>query len=364
MALVLALPLVGCGTSPGATTGGPESTDQVQHIRLGVMPYQDYLTVVALGDAMGWFEAEGLQLDVTVLDWYDKTNEALASNSVDIASSTLDSRIGAAATFTGAKQFMLGYSYEGFGLLTRADSDFKTYEDVVAAGTPQDQAVAEVAGQLKGKTVIFPASGSSLVLVASTLAAAGLSLDDINVVDMNVDQGLSAFLGGNGDFYLGGTPQRVKAVKEGNRVLVDATNLPASAIELAGFAATDQFIADHSDALLKFIEIWYRGINYVKENPDDGYQRIVDKVNEIHGTEFLTVEDLAGIWNKVEYFPESACAAQDFFFEEGGARYWRQSFEAINTVYLANGSIKQAVLPEEVLVIEEFQQKALEATPC
>ncbi|MCW5952060.1 MAG: ABC transporter substrate-binding protein, partial [Propionibacteriaceae bacterium] len=199
---------------------------------------------------------------------------------------------------------------------------------------------------------------------ASTLAAAGLSLDDINVVDMNVDQGLSAFLGGNGDFYLGGTPQRVKAVKEGNRVLVDATNLPASAIELAGFAATDQFIANHSDALLKFIDIWYRGINYVKENPDDGYQRIVDKVNEIHGTEFLTVDDLAGIWNKVEYFPESACAAQGFFFEEDGARYWRQSFEAINTVYLANGSIKQAVLPEEVLAIEEFQQKALEVAPC
>lgn len=343
---------------------GEPGPDALQTIRLGVMPYQDYLTVVAFGDEMGWFEEEGIDLEYTVLDWYDKTNEALASNSVDIASSTLDSRIGPADTFTGAKQFMLGYSYEGFGLLTRPDSGVKTYQDFLDEGLEQEDAVAAVAAQLEGKTIIFPASGSSLVLVAATLESAGLSLDDINVVDMNVDQGLSAFLGGNGDFYLGGTPQRVRAMQEGNEVLVDATNLPASAVELAGFAATDQFIGEHPDLIEKFIRVWYRGIEYVNQNPEDGYKRIVDIVNEVHGTEFLTVEDMKGIWNQIEYFPESVCEAQEFFFDEDAPRYWGNSFDAINAVYLDAGSIKDEVDPDEVLALEQFQAQLLEDEDC
>jgi len=112
------------------------------------------------------------------------------------------------------------------------------------------------------------------------------------------------------------------------------------------------------------MEIWYRGIAYINANPADGYKRLVEKVNEVHGTEFLTEEDMTGIWNNVEYFPESPCDAQAFFYDPDSPRYWQQSFDAINDVYLANGSIKERVSPDEVLALDTFQKLLLEKFPC
>ena len=51
---------------------------------------------------------------------------------------------------------------------------------------------------------------------------AGLTYpDDFELIDMSHFEGLAAFLGGSGDGYIGGIPQRLRAGKEGAKILFD-----------------------------------------------------------------------------------------------------------------------------------------------
>ena len=355
----------------GATASSAgTSAQQSVKIRVGAMPYQDYLSI-QVGQEKGWFKQEGLDVEIIILPWYDQVNTALASGAIDIGSSTPDSRLAVHHKFPGAKLGLLGFSFEGFGLIVRP-GQFKTFEQLYKAnGRNKTKALRDAMRQLKGKTLLYPKQGGSTTFVETALGTAGLKLSDVKSIDMNSDLALAAFLRGQGDAFLGGLPQRTKALKEGHKLLVTASNLPPAAAELVGWAVTDKFAKANPDAFLKFMHVWYKGFQYYKKNPNDAGKIIVKKVNSISNSG-LTVPALKALWNvgtaaqlsvpnaqTAEYFPINAKAAQGFFFSPKGTRYWRTSYNAVMKSYIRQGLYKSPVPAAQIVSAPTWQKRYL-----
>lgn len=71
----------------------------------------------------------------------------------------------------------------------------------------------------------------------------------------------------------------------------------------------------------------------------------------------MTVEDLYGIWNVVEFFPLDACEAERLFYTPGSHRYWEPAYNAINDLYIEQNVVKGQVPPEDVLALQYFHEK-------
>lgn len=364
------LMLAGCGTqqAPGATNGAATQPAESQEtgsppaelvtLRVGSMPFQDYFSIWVAKEK-GWFEEEGIDVQITTLPWYDAVNTALASDSIDIGSSTPDSRLAVYQTYDGAKQVFLAFSFEGFGLIVRPD-EFDTYEELLEAnGGDKDAALRDAMAQLEGKTILYATTGGSSTFVETALSAGGLTLDDVTSIDLNVDQALTAFMRGEGDAFLGGLPQRTAALDAGNAILVTAADLPPEAAELVGWAARTDYAEEHPEAILGFMRGWYRTMQLIEESPDEGLQIIADKVNEVSNTG-LTVEALKGLWNVIEFFPASAQEAEEFFYDPDGDRYWRRAYDAVMTSYIKQGLYEEPVDPSEVMDVERFHEMYLD----
>lgn len=368
--LATALILAACGTAqqtPGDTTsdpqgqptqGGASPAGELVTLRVGSMPFQDYFSIWVAKEK-GWFEEEGVDVQITTLPWYDEVNTALASDSIDLGSSTPDSRLAVYHTYPGAKQVFLAFSFEGFGLIVRPD-EFDTYEEILADnGGDEEAALSDATAQLEGKTILYATTGGSSTFVETALSAGGLTLDDVTSIDLNVDQALTAFLRGEGDAFLGGLPQRTAALEAGNEILVTAADLPPEAAELVGWAARNDYAEEHPEAILGFMRGWYRTMQFIEENPDEGLGIIADKVNEVSNTG-LTVEDLQGLWNVVEFFPASAQEAEEFFYDEDGDRYWRRAYDAVMASYIKQGLYDEPVDPSEIMDVERFHEMYLD----
>ena len=115
---------------------------------------------------------------------------------------------------------------------------------------------------------------------------------DITIVDLNPDEGLAAFLSGTGDFYLGGIPQRTRATAEGYKPIVVG----------AGIITTPDYAAENQETLLKLLRVWFRIVNFVEEDTDEGASIILDILNAQTGAN-MEVEGFKVFWQGYEHYP-------------------------------------------------------------
>lgn len=340
----------------------PATAQDVTTLRVGAMPYQDYLSI-HIAQRHGWFAEEGVEVEIINLPWYDNINEALAGGSIDMGSSTPDSRLAVYQTYPDAKLAFLAFSFEGFGFIADPE-EFKSYDDILAEnGGDKDAALRDAMAQTKGKIACYPTTGGSTTFIETALGAAGLTLDDISIIDLEADEALQAFYADRCDFFMAGIPQRQRALKDGYVVLVSAGVLPPAAAELVGWAVTDEFINEHPDAVLGFMRGWYRGMKLVETSPDEAFAIIAEEVNKIHH-QGMTVDDLKGAWQVIEFFPNDACEAREFFFSPSGDRYWKAAFDAVMNSYVRQGRYSEPVSPEEIVTAPQVHDMYIEKYGC
>ena len=340
----------------------PATAEEMTKLRVGAMPYQDYLSI-HIAQRNGWFAEEGVEVEIINLPWYDNINEALAGDSIDMGSSTPDSRLAVYQTYPDAKLAFLAFSFEGFGFIANPEK-FKSYDDIFAEnGGDKEAALRDTMAQAEGKIACYPTTGGSTTFIETALGAAGLTLDDVSIIDLDADEALQAFYADRCDFFMAGIPQRQRALKDGYIVLVSAGVLPPAAAELVGWAVTDSFINENPDAVLGFMRGWYRGMDLAENNPDEAFTIIAEEVNKIHH-QGMTVDDLKGAWQVIEFFPNDACEAQDFFFEPSGDRYWKAAFDAVMASYVRQGVYSGPIAPEEIVTAPQVHQMYIEKYGC
>jgi ABC-type nitrate/sulfonate/bicarbonate transport system substrate-binding protein len=86
--LILGIVLIGCLVPLPAA---PVQAQELTTVRYAVSPFQDTLLPI-IGEEMGWYEEEGLDVEFIILGWTE-VQEALAAGQADVAINNISSVI-------------------------------------------------------------------------------------------------------------------------------------------------------------------------------------------------------------------------------------------------------------------------------
>lgn len=307
-----------------ACTGSVEGgTDQVT---LGISPFQDTMLPI-IAEEKGWFAENNLEVELTQLAW-DAVMPAVASGSVDVA---INNTTGVVTVANRSPEAIYWYGWnpftEGSALMGRPDLDLKTVDELEAEGMSSEEARQEVFRQLEGRTIVTTMGTDMGKQVTAALETSGVGRDNVEIVDMNPDQGLAAFLSGTGDVYLGGIPQRTRATAEGMVVVASGPDLAPPPIN--GFVTTSSYAEANEDTMLRLMNVMFRIVRYCNDETEACGEIITERLNEETGAE-LTVEGFVDFWQNFEHYAGNASEVEDIILSEEGFAYWKDTWDGDN----------------------------------
>jgi len=348
--------LSGCGGSGNylAKDNSPVNHTAVNDtVRVALAPYQDAL-LPTLGETKGWYKEEGLNVEFKLMAMTEM-QEALAAGAVDVTFNNIGSVISTHAKDPNAV-FAYGFNIfdGGYAIMIRKDGGIKPLSSFLSKIKNREEAVKACAAQLKGKTIVTTSHTDMEQAVTTALSRGGLNFsNDVHIRDFNPDEGLAAFLTGTGDAYLGGIPQRTRATKEGMIEMLVGPDLGSP--EINGYVTTKQFAIEHSEQLLKLLHVWFKSVDYVTNNMDDGATIIVAKLNAQSGASF-TNDDFRRFWNKIEHYPPTPEAVQKDILDPTGYSYWRNRWNDCNHYFVdITKAIPEKVDPDGTFIMPEIQ---------
>jgi NitT/TauT family transport system substrate-binding protein len=345
--LAAVVPAVALAATLAACSGGgasPTPDDEgLTNVTIGISPFQDtYLPII--GQEEGWFEEAGLEVELKSLSW-NATMSALISGDADIV---VNNTTGVVSVANADPEVVYAYGWnpftEGSALMIRPDGDIEPIDVVAESADDRDDARAEVLRSLAGKTIVTTLSTDMGKQIVDALASVGMDEGDVNFVDMDPDAGLAAFLTGTGDAYLGGVPQRSRALEEGMVIGLSGPELAAPPIN--GAVTTRSFVEENEDALLSFINVMHRIIRYCDAETDACGKTITDRLNEETAAGF-TVDGFKEYWQNIELYAPNAQAANDMILAEDGVSYWKSTWDSDNAYLFGNGDIPAEVSSDE-----------------
>lgn len=238
----LLLFIVGCSASS-------ESVDKPKEIRLDYAYYSPTSLVLK---EFGWLEEafsdDGIQIDWALSQGSNKALEFLNSNSVDFGSAA-----GAAALISktnGApiKNVYIFSKPEWTALVANEEAGIETVQD------------------LKGKKVAATLGTDPYIFLLRALNEANLSVDDLEIVNLQHGDGASSLLSGSVDAWAGLDPHMARLELESDATLfyreVDFNTY--------GFLnVREQFAEDHPEYVKRVIEVYEKARIWAMENPEE-----------------------------------------------------------------------------------------------
>lgn len=331
--------LAGCSDD----SSGPDSDGSgLTTLTIGISPFQDtYLPII--GEEKGWFEEAGLDVRLRSLAW-NGLMPAVISGDVDLA---VNNTTGVVSVANADPDVVYAYGWnpftEGSALMIRPDGPLSTIEDHEEQSADHDEARTAMIESLAGTTIVTTLSTDMGKQINDALASVGMDEGDVTFVDMDPDAGLAAFLSGTGDAYLGGVPQRAKALDEGMLIALSGPDLAPPPIN--GIVAKRAFVEDESEALLAFLNVMHRIIRYCDAETDACGTLITDRLNQ-ETAAGLTLDGFKEYWQNIELYAGTAGQAEEMILAEDGVAYWKTTWDSDND-YLVDTSAIPAPAPAE-----------------
>jgi ABC-type nitrate/sulfonate/bicarbonate transport system substrate-binding protein len=301
-----------------------EEKEGMTHIKIGLSPYQDVSSLIVAKE-MGFFAEEGLEPEIIPVAWGEAA-ELLIAKSVDIINMADADIVYRYAKNPDFRFSNLLYLWEANALYGQKGQDWKTFDDLKAEGMSDEAAAKSVLSQLKEKAVMIPTGTGHEGVVRHFAEYGGIDYDkDIApyIIDMQQEEGLPAFLGGDGDIFSPGIPQMNILEQEGYTRIIRTRDLPEGSLVLhAGFGTYKEFAEENFDVLVKFQAVIYKALKFIDKNEMEGFTIISDYLNE-QTAAGMTPELLkTQYWNIVEFFPLPEQAYRETIAKDG-RRYWK-----------------------------------------
>lgn len=264
----LLLTLAACGGSttketeaaaaPAETTAAAAETEaaapvyEPATVRVAYMPNLGSAGSLFVGLDQGYFEEVGLTVEVFEFQGGPAEITAMASGDIDIA------QIG-----HGAHALCI----EGQAVIFQMDHT-TSLSDVVVGNKAKG---IETAADLKGKTVAVASGTSSEIILLAALEEAGLTIADINTVEMTVDGMTTAMISGQIDACAAWSPNTITLQDAlgdnyvdlgGNADFLDKAIFPSSYITTAAYAE------ENHDVLVRFAQALNKAHDYRLANPE------------------------------------------------------------------------------------------------
>ena len=273
--LILGLLLPGVAaaqSTPEATSGEPVP------LRLAVSSWVGY-GPLWLAEERGFFDEEGVAVDLTLVEVSADRITAMQADRLDASATTID-------TWTL-------FAAQGADLVQVLAVDESAGGDGIVA----KQEIASIA-DLAGKTIAVQSASTSQFLLANALNEAGLSLDDVTLLDMSSGDAGAAFVAGQVDAAVTWQPWLANAREtDFGHLLLDTTETPGLIVDTVAFRP--QFVEENPEAVAAFVRAYYRAVEEVGANPDEANAIMAESIG-METEEFVaTLADLR-IWGPEE----------------------------------------------------------------
>lgn len=278
--LTLCLIVTACGT-----TDETETTLRVVEVTHSLFYAPQYVAI-----QQGFFEEEGITIELTDGGGGDKTMAQLLSDQADIALVGAEAAI--YVTARGAQDPVVG-----FAQLTQTDGTF------LVSRQPLDSFEWE---NLKGKTLLGQRKGGMPQMVSEYVQRKN-GLDphrDVNIIQ-NVDFNNlgSAFSSGTGDFAQLFEPVASKIEQEGKGFVVASFGKDSGRLPYTVYLAKEGMIEENPDLFKRFVRALYKGQRWVENQSPDA---IADEVQP-----FFPETDRTIIVTVLERYQEQEAWATD-----------------------------------------------------
>lgn len=250
----------GCGQKGNTTQGEGNNGSALVKVPTSMHPCYNSVPM-DIADKEGYFNDSGINADIQVFTSGAPQNEALAAGQWDIG------MLGMAAALSSIRydaKIIAIADYEGAAIQTvvRPDSEILDVVEFDADGKPSFKDGA--ADVIKGKTIVTTVGTSGHYAVEVMLKSLGLSLTDVEILNMDQPSVVAAFNAGQGDMAAAWSPYTWPLLDEGaiiiNDIAMNGLELPAVILVRKDYYDDP---ANH-DAIVDWLEAFFKGIDDMK----------------------------------------------------------------------------------------------------
>lgn len=325
--LYVILLVLAAAALPRCGDGG--KSENFTRLQVGYHPNFGGTSAVAIGIEKGYFEDEGLDVELVRFNSGPPSVAALAAGDIDV--SFLGHGAYTLVLQGQADVIALDCLSNAEEILSRAGSGIDTVED------------------LKGKKLVVQFGTSGENFLDAALDYHSLLREDIEVVNMDVTGAVSAFVQGKADAVSIWAPytSEIREQLGANQVVTvaDCMDFRDVMVFPMCWVSTDQYIAEHSDVLQRFVRALYRCLDYRAANLEETARLVADRLD-------MDYEDLMPDTRTAEWFT-SQSAGQ--YLWDGSIENWYQEQQ---NFFLKKGAITKPVPLEEYMHLE-FMRQAL-----
>lgn len=246
---IIALALVGCsGEKESESVDGKETIT----VKVGYMPNYASLNAVVAGMKSGAFEEQGIKVELVEFADGPTIISAMESGSIDVG------YIG-----PGAHVLPIQGKAEIFAFQQLGNAD-----EVIGNKEKGVESIED----LKGKTIAVATGTSSEMILNLTLAEAGLTKDDVTLMDMDASAIVTAMISGSVDAAAAWSPSTITIKDElGDNAIMLSNNVRYKDIapSPASWVITPGYAEDNKETLEKFTKGLFKGYDYRKDNPEE-----------------------------------------------------------------------------------------------
>lgn len=315
--------VTGCGSSEPAATGDKT------HVVLNEVAHSIFYAPMYVAIEEGYFEEEGLDLELVTGYGADKTMTALLSGEADIG-------------FMGAEATIYSYaegvedSAVNFAQLTQRAGNF------LVAREPIDDFSWDM---LKGKDVLGGRAGGMPEMVFEYI----LSMNHIDKSEVNIDQSIdfgstaAAFSGGQGDFTVEFEPHATSLELKGDGYVVASLGEASGYVPYTSFSAKKSYIEKNPEVIQAFTNALQKGMDYCASHTSKEIAKAISP--QFAETDMETLEII------VDRYAKQDTWKADLAFE-------KEAFDLLQNILMDAGEL-EAALPYEELVTTDFAKKAV-----
>ena len=241
-----------------------KKTSDLTKVKVAEVTHSMFYAPQYLAHKLGYFEEEGLDVEIITVPGADKVTAAVLSGDVQIGFCGSESTI--YVYNQGEKDYLVN-----FAALTKRDGSFIVSREKIEDFTLED---------LKGKHVVAGRQGGMPVMMFEwALTQAGIDPKE----DVNVDTSIEfasmsgAFIGGTGDFVNLFEPNALQLEQEGYGYVVAFLGELGGVVPYTAYHAKKSYIEENEEVIQGFSNAINKALKYTREHtPEEIAKDLVD----------------------------------------------------------------------------------------
>lgn len=278
---------------------GDNKKNDLQKIRVAEVAHTVFYAPQYAAINQGFFEEEGLDIELILTPGADKVTAAVLSGDVEIGFSGSEACI--YVYNAGEKDYL-----KTFAQLTQKDGTFLVSRQKIDNFTLND---------LKGKSVVGGRQGG-MPEMTFEWALRQNGIDPVNDLDIDTSVAFAAmsgaFIGGQGDFVTLFEPNALQIEQQGFGYVVASIGDLGGVVPYTSYSARISYLEKNPDIIEKFTRAIQKGLDYVHNSSDE---EVANAILEFFpDTSLNDLTEVVGRYRSAETWPTTTNFSEESFY--------------------------------------------------